>query len=197
MCNMCITNTNLFQLTGTIPSEIGGLTRLGALSLSGNRGITGTLPKEIEMLRELRFLCVENSQLGGSIPAGVYSLTRLEELQLDNCLFSGTLSTNIGKLKNLHHFSIPNNNFYGTIPTEISAFDGAMVRFAVNGNNFTGIVPEPFCTKQFSEVYIMAHKMEVSRVADCTPSVETGLPAVGCSCCTECCDPNTGICQPV
>jgi Leucine-rich repeat (LRR) protein len=55
------------SLTGSIPSEIGALTRLTALSLYSN-SLTGFIPSEIGALTRLTALYLYSNSLTGSIP---------------------------------------------------------------------------------------------------------------------------------
>jgi Leucine-rich repeat (LRR) protein len=64
------------DLTSTIPSEIGLLTRLRALGFESNQ-LTSTIPSEIGLLTELLYLHFEGNQLKGKIPSSLCSLTSL------------------------------------------------------------------------------------------------------------------------
>ena len=54
-------------LNGSLPTALGVLTGLEALSLSGN-GLRGTIPAELGGLASLKDLSIDNNQLTGGIP---------------------------------------------------------------------------------------------------------------------------------
>jgi len=74
------------ELTGTIPPEIGKLSRLTTLSLYGNK-LTGTIPPEIGKLSRLTTLYLSENELTGTIPP---KLTNLTSLKVDNNHLSAT-----------------------------------------------------------------------------------------------------------
>ena len=88
------------QLSGTIPGEIGNLTRLTELGLSGNQ-LSGIIPGEIGNLTRLTILALGDNQLSGTIPGEIGNLTRLTELYLTSNQLSGTIPVEIWNLTNL------------------------------------------------------------------------------------------------
>ena len=69
------------QLTGKIPFELGGLTKLEWLYLNYNQ-LTGGIPAELGDLANLRVLSLMDNQLTGEIPAELGRLTNLTVLHL-------------------------------------------------------------------------------------------------------------------
>lgn len=72
-------NLWLFEndLTGTLPSEIGQLTKLTKLTFGGNR-IEGPLPSELGKLTNLQdFLMAANTFTGSTIPEEFWKMTNL------------------------------------------------------------------------------------------------------------------------
>jgi Leucine-rich repeat (LRR) protein len=72
-------NLNNIGITGEIPPEIGNLTNLTELWLSGNE-LTGSIPPEIGNLTNLIYLYLYDNQLTGSIPPEIGNLTNLTRL---------------------------------------------------------------------------------------------------------------------
>ena len=74
------------QLTGEIPSELGRLSNLTRLSLGRNQ-LTGEIPPELGGLSNLTLLILHGNQLTGCIPEGLRDIAEndLVELNLPDC----------------------------------------------------------------------------------------------------------------
>ncbi len=74
------------QLSGTIPSELGGLSNLKWMYLDNNL-LTGSIPPELGNLPNLVALFLHNNQLSGCIPVALQSVVSndLDELGLPFC----------------------------------------------------------------------------------------------------------------
>ena len=112
-------------LSGSIPSEIGLLTRLSFLSFSSsfnneNDRTTGsTIPSEIGLLTLLTDLRLFDNHLLGTIPSEIGLLTLLTDLRLlDNHLL-GTIPSEIGLLTQLARLYLYDNQLSGTIPSSL------------------------------------------------------------------------------
>ena len=79
------------NLTGTIPAEIGNLTKLTILRLD-NTKLTGPIPAEIGNLAELKLLDLQNSNLTGPIPA---EIGQVGKNRANNSITTVNLSGNI------------------------------------------------------------------------------------------------------
>ncbi|GAY69411.1 hypothetical protein CUMW_271760 [Citrus unshiu] len=105
------------SLSGSIPPQIGSLSKLKCLYLHGNN-LTGTIPKEIGSLRNLEMPFLSSNNLNGIIPKEIGSLRNLRGLFLYSNKLSGVLPQEIGNLKSLTelYLSLDFNRFNGTIP---------------------------------------------------------------------------------
>jgi len=160
----CVTHLSLtrFNLTGTIPAEIGFLTELIYLDLRNN-DITGLIPLEINNLTKLKVLNLYSNQLigtipeigglqqlkqcilhynelSGNIPDEIYSLLRLTELGIGANNLQGTISPEIGKLVNLKRLNFAGNQLTGTIPVEVSNLK-KLEHLGLSANQLTGEIP--------------------------------------------------------
>ncbi|GMP63114.1 hypothetical protein CsSME_00024934 [Camellia sinensis var. sinensis] len=92
------------SLYGTIPppqkKKICSLWRLTYLSLPFNN-LSGTIPIEIGQLTKLRILYMNRNQIGGSIPQQIGLLSSLNELGLYTNNLTGSIPSSIGNLGNL------------------------------------------------------------------------------------------------
>ena len=105
-------------LTGSIPPEIGQLTKLSRLSLSRN-DLTGSIPPEIGLLTELNWLYLSLNDLTGSIPLEIGQLTQLKGLVLWQNQLSGSIPLEIGQLTELILLSLGGNQLSGCIPGQL------------------------------------------------------------------------------
>ncbi|MCU0286291.1 MAG: Ig-like domain-containing protein [Acidobacteria bacterium] len=104
------------NLTGTIPAEIAGLTRLQYLSLDHNY-LSGVIPQQITTLTSLRRLVLDDNRLTGNIPPSIGTLDKLESLGLKNNQLEGHLPAELGNLHHLEKLRLAANRLTGPIPT--------------------------------------------------------------------------------
>ena len=74
-----VTGLVLSGLTGELPPELGNLTALQTLSITGS-GLGGELPPELGNLTALQTLSITGSGLGGELPPELGNLTALQTL---------------------------------------------------------------------------------------------------------------------
>ncbi|GAB4852458.1 Receptor-like protein kinase 7 [Ancistrocladus abbreviatus] len=154
------------SISGTIPPEIGNLTRLIRLELAENY-LTGRIPPEISQLKNLWMLELHHNSLTGTLPAGLgnltslqcfdasnnslegdlselRSLTKLVSLQLFFNGFSGEVPAEFGEFKNLVNLSLYSNNLKGQLPQKLGSW--AQFNFIdVSTNNLSGPIPPDMC----------------------------------------------------
>ena len=129
-----------FDLGGSIPTELGKLTALQGLDLSGNR-LTGSIPTELGSLTQLfHELSLQNNQLSGTIPTQLGSLVLLKEMNLSNNALTGTIPTQLGSLAALRNLNLGRNRLWGSIPSQLSSLS-ALRQLHLNDNLFSGVLP--------------------------------------------------------
>ncbi|XP_043705584.1 MDIS1-interacting receptor like kinase 2-like [Telopea speciosissima] len=106
------------RITGSIPREIGNLKNLNHLDLFHNM-INGSIPREIENLKNLNQLDFFHNNLTGSIPQEIVNLKYLNQLDLSHNMINGSIPPEIGNLKNLNQLDLSHNRINGSIPPEI------------------------------------------------------------------------------
>ena len=104
-------------LGGSIPPEIGNLSFLVSLNLSGN-SLHGYLPKEV---------CSYNN------------LPRLKELQLSNNTLEGEIPLSLGECPQLEILALSYNNFVGHVPAQIGNIT-SLKRLRIYDNNLKGVI---------------------------------------------------------
>ncbi|KAM4080299.1 hypothetical protein ACJW30_11G004400 [Castanea mollissima] len=105
-------------LDGSIPPEIGSVSKLTYLNLSWN-SLSGELPLSLTKLTQLEKLDISFNQMSGPIPLLLGNLSSLVELYLGGNCFSGTIPSTLGLLTCLTHLDLHSNQIGGTIPSEI------------------------------------------------------------------------------
>ena len=114
------------NFTGTIPPDLGQLTELETLWLSGMGGekglfgLTGRIPPELGHLNNLIELDLSANNLEGSIPPELGGLVELWALQLQNNNLSGSIPAEMAGLRNLTLLIIHDIDFSGCVPIELS-----------------------------------------------------------------------------
>jgi M6 family metalloprotease-like protein len=126
------------NLTGTLPAQIGALTGLQTLDLTGNNLIS-PIPTQIGSLTQLWLLSLADNQFSGVIPTSLGSLTNLYYLWLDFNQFSGSIPTQITGLPNLRDLDLSDNLLTGVIPTNLGS--RVNLRYLdLSNNNLTGSI---------------------------------------------------------
>jgi len=127
------------RLRGTIPTELGNLTRLEVLSLEENR-LRGSIPPELGYLSDLTLLFLDSNQLNGPIPIELGMLTKLEQLFLSDNQLEGTIPTELGDLDQLIALVLWGNRLGGTIPPELGNLD-QLEALSLSNNRLSGRIP--------------------------------------------------------
>ena len=110
-CYSDVTNT----LAGTLPRELGDLSKLQHLELRGT-GLTGAIPPELGNLRDLRQLWIIGTGMSGAIPPELASLGQLTRLHLHDNGFTGAIPDLRG-MSRLRTFYAFNNRLTGLPPS--------------------------------------------------------------------------------
>ncbi|KAL4653754.1 hypothetical protein ACB092_01G328300 [Castanea dentata] len=124
-------------LQGSIPPEIGTLSKLTYLSLSMNN-LTGIM-SEIRFLKNLEFLDLQQNKLTGPLPSFLWHLTNLTFLSLNSNQINGSIPAEIGYLTNLRTLSLAWNQISGFIPVEIANCP-SLYNLTLSHNYLTGTI---------------------------------------------------------
>ncbi len=85
--------------------------------------LTGTIPTELGGLTALLDLRLENNQLTGEVPVELWNLGNLETLWLHNNGLTGEIPPELGELPNLESIKLSGNPFTGCIPAALEGAD--------------------------------------------------------------------------
>ena len=127
------------NLDGTLPVELGELSDLEYIYLSGNQ-LSGTIPSDLGNLSGLKLLYLGSNQLSGTIPSALGSLNNLEALRLDFNLLTGNIPPELGSLSNLQTLALADNQLSGNIPSELENLS-KLTMLVLNDNKFSGNIP--------------------------------------------------------
>ncbi len=132
-----------------------------------------------------------NGGLRGELPKSLYEISSLGYLLLGANDFSGSINDEIGQLVNLRQLSIQNNTLNGTIPTTLGLLQNLEL-FSMESTNIAGTIPEEVC--KLTTTHSISQDSHVLQIlADCFPEV-TSVSFISCDCCTICCDHITQVC---
>lgn len=209
-CNVIVTDSNLGSsnawLTSSSECSWGGLAcniDMAVERIQFQRNdVRGTLPSELVLLSQLRFLILEEGILTGTIPSLLGNIITLEEIDLNYNLIQGPLPESLFTLSNLSQLDLNDNELTGTISPNIGQLS-QLSFFQIDQNIFTGTIPESFGSLSLLAVATMENNMlnggmpaTVCQLVSSNLAVLTSdcliapdrqsPPYVECSCCTRC-----------
>ncbi|KAI5444923.1 hypothetical protein KIW84_013268, partial [Lathyrus oleraceus] len=103
------------KLRGTIPLEVFKLSSLSNLLNLSHNFLSGILPREVGMLKNIGALDVSENHLYGDIPTTIGECTSLEYLLLQANFFNGTIPSTLASLKSLRYLDLSRNRLTGSI----------------------------------------------------------------------------------
>ena len=127
------------QLSGSIPPELGNLTKIQCLYLYSNQ-LSGSIPPELGNIIQLECLYLYDNQLSGSIPPELSRLTNLQRLYLQNNQLSGNIPVQLGALTTLQYLQLNDNQLSGNIPPQLGNLTQLRYIYLYN-NNLSGNIP--------------------------------------------------------
>lgn len=144
-------NLGFNRLTGNIPPELGLLKNLETLRLGENL-LTGSIPAEMGGLSNLREVNLTDNQLTGELPSELCELTNLEHLFLASNEFFGSIPAALGQLTNLKEIYLGENQLSGSIPSELGQLSSLEI-LNLRENQLSGSIP--------SELSQLVHLIEL------------------------------------
>ncbi|KAB1203931.1 hypothetical protein CJ030_MR8G020728 [Morella rubra] len=127
------------RLRGSIPAEIGTLSKLTHLDLSYNN-LVGEFPLPLTNLTRLVELDISLNEISGFIPKRIENLKNLVKLDLGENNFIGPIPWTLCLLTNLTHLDVSSNPLNGSLPEEIGNLKN-LVQLRLSGNNLMGPIP--------------------------------------------------------
>ncbi|GFP81308.1 probable leucine-rich repeat receptor-like protein kinase at5g63930 [Phtheirospermum japonicum] len=133
--NLSLIDLSVNQLTGPIPEEFGGLTKLQTLVLSINN-LTGEIPMSISEITTLVRFAANQNNFNGPIPSGITSYLGFLDLSFNK--LTGMIPDDLLARRNLQYVDLSYNELTGPIPTNIS---DRLFRLRLGSNSLNGSIP--------------------------------------------------------
>ncbi|KAE8812949.1 putative LRR receptor-like serine/threonine-protein kinase [Hordeum vulgare] len=128
------------KISGTVPKEIENLTNIKRLYMENNL-LTGSIPKSIGNLQELIELSLSQNKLYGQIPLSIGNLSQLGELYLQENNLSGTIPRTLRDCKKLEILNLSCNSFDDSIPKELFTLSSLSKCLDLSHNKLPGQIP--------------------------------------------------------
>lgn len=142
------------NLTGAIPTDLAGLTKLQTLTLRGNR-LTGEIPDLSALSDTLGWLNLEHNELSGEIPLWLGDFTELRGLGLGHNRLSGTIPAELGNLNNLRVLYLDNQSYLKG--QTFSTPDVAAYYSSQDNLHLNGVIPPELDNLANLEVLDLSH----------------------------------------
>ncbi|KAF5947137.1 hypothetical protein HYC85_017365 [Camellia sinensis] len=141
--------------------------RVTAMDLSYNPGLTGSLPALIGALTKLSNLLLVGCDFFGPIPNEIGSLQQLVKLALNSNRFTGKIPPTIGNLANLYWLDLADNKLEGTIPVSNGTTPGLdmlvkTMHFHFGKNNLSGEIPPKLFSSNMSLIHLLLDSNQLS-----------------------------------
>ena len=157
------------QLKGTIPMNIGTLSKLQFLDLSINF-FNGSLPLSLANLTKVYELDVSQNNITGKLDSRLFpdgtgksktGLISLKNFLLQANGLVGRIPEEIGNLKHLALLALDGNYFFGPIPSSLGNLsDLTILRLAQN--QLSGQIPISIGTLKLTELFLLKNKLSGS-----------------------------------
>ncbi|KAI9378049.1 hypothetical protein POPTR_018G026800v4 [Populus trichocarpa] len=141
-CHITHLKIHALDISGELPSELFVLKELMNLDF-GKNVLNGAIPAEIERLSNMQYLNLGINNFTGVVPQELGNLTKLITLDFGSNNFIGPLPTSLGKLTSLQELYINSSGVSGRIPQEFANLKSLRTLWA-SDNLFTGKLPAFF-----------------------------------------------------
>ncbi|KAL0002000.1 hypothetical protein SO802_015781 [Lithocarpus litseifolius] len=156
-------------LNGSIPISLGNISRLKELRLACNSFSPSQIPSQLGNLTSLEVLYLSGCNLKGSIPDSLSRLTRLQNLELSYNKLTGSIPNSLIELKSILQIQLYQNSLSGELPSGLSNLT-KLLRFDISKNELIGTIPEELCGLQLESLKLSENRFEGSLPTNITRS---------------------------
>jgi hypothetical protein len=137
----CLLSSDGIHMNGTLPSELSAVSTLADFSIANENLLVGTIPSEIGLMSKLTFLQFYGTGMAGTIPESMTALANLKRIALARNNVSGTIPDLFGGV--LLEMYLQFNDFEGTLPP-IKAHSKLRWLVLTDNSRLTGTLPSSF-----------------------------------------------------
>nr|GMC68846.1 protein TOO MANY MOUTHS [Ipomoea batatas] len=136
---------------GSIPNQLGNLTRLRVLDFHGNN-LNGSIPVSLSRITGLRSLDLSRNKLAGSIPNLTFPLLQILDLNQNHLV--GSIPTALINSHSLIKMDLSRNRLSGRIPDSIDALKN-IILMDLSYNSITGPIPTTLKNLDFLQALLL------------------------------------------
>ncbi|XP_031105670.1 protein TOO MANY MOUTHS [Ipomoea triloba] len=137
---------------GSIPNQLGNLTRLRVLDFHGNN-LNGSIPVSLSRISGLRSLDLSRNKLAGSIPNLTFPLLQILDLNQNHLV--GSIPTALINSHSLIKMDLSRNRLSGRIPDSIDALKN-IILMDLSYNSITGPIPTTLKNLDFLQALLLS-----------------------------------------
>ncbi|KAM3271864.1 hypothetical protein ACQJBY_042208 [Aegilops geniculata] len=163
------------MMDDVFPTELGNLSALEILQLSGNIMLKGMLPDTLMNLCNLKIFELTMNQLEGDVTGFIERLpkcssSKLQVLLLDNNNITGSLPDLVSRMTSLINLNLASNRLTGTLPTGIGNLSN-LTYLDLHDNQMGGVITEEhFSTlPHLQELHLSANSFTMEWNSDWVP----------------------------
>ncbi|XP_078437586.1 putative LRR receptor-like serine/threonine-protein kinase At1g56140 [Wolffia australiana] len=143
-CRITRLKVYALNVVGTIPEELQSLKQLIQINFDQNY-LSGPIPPFLGNLTNMEVLTLAVNPLSGPLPKELGRLTKLRVIGLGTTNLTGSLPAELGNLVDFQHIFMDGCGLGGEIPSTFSNLT-KLETFQASANSFTGKIPDFFGT---------------------------------------------------